>query len=394
MTIVQFGDYEEAFWRFERGGAENYYAQKYSVDFVGSLGTRPHIESVTVICASANAKAAVLPNGVRTVGIDLYPKGRRPRYIELLNLVRASEPTHLIAMTPCIPLIAWGVRAGRRVLPLLADSFRSKGLKAAIDYKLLGLLCNANAIQFVANHNLAASLDLYRIGVSADKVIPFDWPALISPHDFAAKMAPPSATAFQLLYVGAVIESKGVGDAIGAVGLLRRRGANITLTLIGHGDLDVYAGVAKTQGLQDFVRFLGPQSHDEVVQAMRSHDAVVVPSHWSYPEGLPMTLYEALCTRTPLITSDHPMFALKIRDGYNALVFPQRDPEALAKRIAELMRSSELYSRLSTNSMGAADAYLCPLKYDQLITGFLDLNSSQELGKFSLRSYYPDFLNA
>ena len=127
---------------------------------------------------------------------------------------------------------------------------------------------------------------------------------------------------------------------------------------------------------------------------MRSHDAVVVPSRWAYPEGLPMTLYEALCTRTPLITSDHPMFALKIRDGYNALVFPQRDPEALAKRIAELMRSPELYSRLSINSMGAADAYLCPLKYDQLITRFLDLNSSEELGKFSLRSYYPDFLQA
>ena len=261
MTFVQFGDYEEAFWRFERGGTENYYAQKYSVDFVGSLSTRPNIESVTVICASTNAKAAVLPNGVRTVGIELYPKGRRPRYNELLKLVNASEPTHLIAMTPCIPLIAWGVRTGRRVLPMLADSFRSKGLKAAIDYKLLGLLCNARAIQFVANHNLAASLDLYRIGVSAEKVIPFDWPALISPHDFAAKMVPPSATAFQLLYVGAVIESKGVGDAIRAVALLRKRGTNITLTLIGHGDLDAYAGVAKSQGLQDFVRFLGPQSH-------------------------------------------------------------------------------------------------------------------------------------
>jgi glycosyltransferase involved in cell wall biosynthesis len=394
VTFVQFGDYEEASRRLAAGGTENYYAQKYSVDFVGSLPTRPNMESVTVICVSSDARPAVLPNGVRTVGIELYPKQQRPRFRELLELVKVSQPTHLLAMTPCIPLIAWGVRTGCRVLPMLADSFRSKGLKAAFDYRLLGLLFNTNAIEFVANHNLAASLDLNRIGIAAGKVIPYDWPALISPHDFQTKSAPPPAAAFQLLYVGAVIESKGVGDAIDALGLLRKRGMNITLTVIGRGDVDAYKSAVTGRGLQEFVKFLGPQSHSEVVKAMRSHDAVVVPSHWSYPEGLPMTLYEALCTRTPLLTSDHPMFALKIRDGYNALVFRERDCAAFAGRIEELSRSPELYLRLSANALAAADAYLCPLKYDQLISGFLGLNSTIDLRKFSLASSYPDYLKA
>ena len=392
VTFVQFGDYEEAFRRLVHGGTENYYAQKYSVDFVGSLPARSDIESVTVICASADLKSAVLPNGVRTVGIELYPKGRSPRFRELIELVKLSKPTHLLAMTPCIPLIAWGVRTGCQVLPMLADSFRSKGLKAAIDYRLLGLLFNANAIEFVANHNLAASLDLNRIGISADKVIPYDWPAVISPHDFASKDPPPSGAVFRLLYVGAVIESKGVGDAIGAVAALRDRGVNVSLTVIGRGDVDAYKSVVVRRGLQKSVEFLGPQSHSEVVKAMRSHDAVVVPSHWSYPEGLPMTLYEALCTRTPLLTSDHPMFALKIRDGYNAVVFPERDCAAFARRIEELMKSPGLYSRLSANALAAADAYLCPLKYDRLIAGFLESNSSGELRRFSLANSYPDTL--
>lgn len=171
----------------------------------------------------------------------------------------------------------------------------------------------------------------------------------------------------------------------------RKRGVNVTLSIMGRGEVDAFKSVVISQGLQDFVSFLGPQSHSEVVGAMRSHDAVVVPSHWSYPEGLPMTLYEALCTRTPLLTSDHPMFALKIRDGYNALVFPERNPEAFANRIEELWRSPELYSRLSANSL-AADAYLCPLKYDQLISGFLGLNSSLDLRQFSLASSYPDLV--
>jgi glycosyltransferase involved in cell wall biosynthesis len=393
VTFVQFGDYEEAFRRFERGGTENYYAQKYSVDFVASLPGRPTMEAVTVICVSATAKSALLPNGIRTVGVELYPKNHSPRYRELLDLVRASKPTHLLAMTPCIPLIAWGVRAGCQVLPMLADSFRSKGPKAAIQYRLLRLLFNGRAIEFVANHNLAASLDLKRIGISPDKIVPYDWPALISPHDFQTKHAPSSAP-FRLLYVGSVIESKGVGDAIGAVGLLLKKGVKVTLTVIGRGEVDAYRTLVKSQDLQDAVVFLGAQSHSEVVTAMRSHDAVVVPSHWAYPEGLPMTLYEALCTRTPLLTSDHPMFALKIRDGYNALVFPERNCAAFAARIEELRGSPELYSRLSANALVAADEYLCPLKYDQLIAAFLALEPSFDLGKFSLARYYPDYLKA
>ena len=40
---------------------------------------------------------------------------------------------------------------------------------------------------------------------------------------------------------------------------------------------------------------------------MSAHDIVIVPSRHDYPEGLPMTIYEALAMRTPLVVSDHPM---------------------------------------------------------------------------------------
>ena len=103
-----------------------------------------------------------------------------------------------------------------------------------------------------------------------------------------------------------------------------------------------------------------------------------------------MTLYESLCTRTPLLTSDHPMFALRIQDRYNALVFPERNPEACANCIEELLQSPDLYSQLSLNALSAAHGYLCPLKYDQLLSSFLDFGSDTDLKKFSLANYYPD----
>ena len=255
------------------------------MDFVGSLISKVGIESITVICASSDAEQATLPNGVQTVGIELYPRGGSIRDRELIELVRASQPTHLLAMFPCIPLITWGLRASCRVLPIFADSFRSKGVKAALKYRLLAFLLNARSIEFVSNHNLAASLDLKRIGVRPDKIVPFDWPANISPLDFEPKSPPPPDRVFRLIYVGTIIESKGVADVIGALRILRDRGANVSLTIIGRGEIDKFVSLAASQGIQDFVFFLGSRSHSEVIADMRSHDAVVVPSRWSYPRG-------------------------------------------------------------------------------------------------------------
>ena len=61
---------------------------------------------------------------------------------------------------------------------------------------------------------------------------------------------------------------------------------------------------------------------------MHAHDAVVVPSQHAYPEGLPMTIYDAYCSRSPLIASDHPMFRSKVIDDETAVVFGAGDASA------------------------------------------------------------------
>jgi glycosyltransferase involved in cell wall biosynthesis len=80
---------------------------------------------------------------------------------------------------------------------------------------------------------------------------------------------------------------------------------------------------------------------------MRQQDAVLVPSHWAYPEGLPMTFYESLCVRMPLLALNHPMFALRICNGESAVVFPERNPELLAAALENLMDAPEPYVNLS-----------------------------------------------
>ena len=387
LTIVQFGDYAEAVRQFENALGETYYAQRYSVEFIASLAERKEFEGITVISFSSNTRAEIMPSGVRTLGVELYPRGQRPRSHQLVNAVKETRPTHLIVMSPIVPLIHWAIRMGVPVLPMIADSFRAGGLRARVKYRLLAFLLNDSSIQLVANHNLAASLDLERIGVDAHKIVPFDWPAVVSSRNYSAKTAPPDNRPFRLLYVGSLIETKGVGDAIQAVSRVHKRGRRVELTIIGRGDLERFKNLSITEEVEQQVFFSGVKSHSEVLAAMRDHDAVLVPSHWAYPEGLPMTLYEALCARTPLLTSDHPMFALKIRNRYNALVFPERNPEAFADCIDNLAASPELYAQLSNAARKSADSFLCPLKYDRLISGFLSPRERNRLREYSLANY-------
>jgi glycosyltransferase involved in cell wall biosynthesis len=100
-----------------------------------------------------------------------------------------------------------------------------------------------------------------------------------------------------------------------------------------------------------------------------------------------MTLYEALCTRTPVLASDHPVMALKLRDRYNALVFPERSPEALAVLIDELASSPNLYTELSRAAEDGAKGFMCPLDRNRLISDFLTSAARIRLRDYSLANY-------
>lgn len=387
LTIVQYGDYAEAVARFQAGGEANYYAQRYTVDFVAGLAGSAGVEQVTVISFAADIPAKITDGGVHTLGIDLYPQGQPARFDALLAAIAATRPTHLVIGAPIGPAIRWGLQQKLAVLPLFADSFRGKGLKQYIRNRLLARLLNNRGIEYVANHNLAASLDLARIGVSRDKILPFDWPAMTTAQDYAPKPAPSPDRPLRLLYVGQLTEAKGVGDAIRALAILRQRGRNAELTLVGKGDADLFRALAQDEGVGAQMTLAGPLPHSRVLAEMRAHDVVLVPSHHDYPEGLPMTLYEALCVRTPLVVSDHPMFALRIRDGEQALIHPQRDPAAMADRIERLASDPKAYEELSHRAEISVRDYLCPLKWDRLLEGFLDPETRRGLRRFSLAEY-------
>src|SRR5271154_1678859 len=108
LLIIQFGNYAEAEHRFARGEDENYYAQRYTVDYVASLVRAGY--RVRVISLIDNTPLEQLPSGVESVGIRLYPgRFRAPRTQHILRMAAEWKPTHLLLQSPILEILLWAV---------------------------------------------------------------------------------------------------------------------------------------------------------------------------------------------------------------------------------------------------------------------------------------------
>lgn len=370
VVIVQYaGDYGEAFQRLEGGGAENYYAQRYSLDVVASLVSAD--TTVAVICCTATQdEDRLLANGVRVINLH-SPVAVDPDRV--WSAVKACEPSHVCMRTPIAAVLraALGCASVKSVLLTLADSFEDRSLRGRLRAWRLRRLLNHPKVIAVGNHGVNASESLRRIGVRASKIVPWDWPHDVTPHRAAAKTAP-VATQWTLFFVGLIIESKGIGDVMQAVRLLQDDGILVNLSCAGRGETDKFMALAAQLGISAQVRFLGMIPHSQVVPNMRAADLVVIPSRHEYPEGFPMTVYEALSSRTPIVASDHPMYAPHLLKTGSATVFAASDPNAMARCIKAVMGAPEVYAALSSASAGAWDKLQLPITWGDLLTAWID----------------------
>ncbi len=369
LLIVQYaGDYRETVERFAEGGAETYYAQKYSVDAVAEIGEK--IEEVAVLCCmTAEPYNKILQNGVRAIGAGF---NQTIPVKELIKLIEEQNPTHLVLRTPIRRILLWAIKNRVKTLAILADSFVDGGFKAKIKNCLLAKLLNHKTIQWVANHGINSCKSLQKIGVSDNKIIPWDWPSMVTPDSFSPKSLQENATTRNLIYVGSVTEAKGVGDVLEAIAHLKAKNLSVNLKVAGKGQTEFFINKAKQLQIEDCLEFLGLVPHNAVLNLMREADIVLIPSRHEYAEGFPMTIYEAFCSRTPIIASDHPMFKSKLKHGANAMIFPAGNSIVLSACIEQLISDSALYQSLSVASHDAWKQLQIPVKWADLINCWLD----------------------
>lgn len=156
----------------------------------------------------------------------------------------------------------------------------------------------------------------------------------------------------RLLYVGRVVEQKGVHVAIAA---LSRLPPSARLKIVGEGDLayrERLEAMAVELGVRERVEFAGAKPRRELPEVFRAADAVVFPVEWPEPWGL--VPLEAMALGRPVLATGRGGSGDYLVDGRNTLLFEAGHAEALAAVVQSLAGDPALRERLRTGGLETA----------------------------------------
>lgn len=175
-----------------------------------------------------------------------------------------------------------------------------------------------------------------------------------------ATVAEPRSTSrdgrFRLLFVGNLLERKGVKELLRAIASPVIQARDIHLTMAGGGPVDVYRSMAADLGIADRVTFTGWVSQDDARVLMVNSNALILPA---YDEGLPLVILEALASRTPVICTPVGSIPEVLENRRTALFVKPGDEGEIVQAVVTLIDGPELGDQLA-----GAGAVL----YDRLFT--------------------------
>jgi glycosyltransferase involved in cell wall biosynthesis len=154
----------------------------------------------------------------------------------------------------------------------------------------------------------------------------------------------------EILYVGWLLEAKGVRELVQAVrGLPKAR-----LTLVGPEDPAFVASLRPDlEALGERVRVLPPRPREEVRKLYRDADLLVLPT---WREGFPTVVLEAMAAGLPLVATPVGAIPEAVRDGEEGLLVPPRDLPALRGALGRLIDDPALRADLGGRARARAEA--------------------------------------
>lgn len=141
----------------------------------------------------------------------------------------------------------------------------------------------------------------------------------------------------ELLFVGRLVEKKGLRHLIAALPVVVSRFPGATLTIVGFGPLEAeLKREVANRSLADKVRFVGAVQQQDLPKFYRRAALLVAPfvtDRSGDQEGLPVVLMEAIGCGCPLVASDVPGVRDLIQGGEQNMLVPPADADALAAAI-------------------------------------------------------------
>jgi len=152
----------------------------------------------------------------------------------------------------------------------------------------------------------------------------------------------------RLLFVGRLIEEKGILDLIDALPLVLQH-AECQLEVVGEGELEHrLIDRIRQLGIEEHVKRTGYLSGSDLKRAYQRAAIFVLPTSWA--EGFPTVLAEAMDAGLAIVTTPIRGAADHLVEGENALFVGSGDVSGLAASITTLLGDADLRAR-----MGAAN---------------------------------------
>jgi glycosyltransferase involved in cell wall biosynthesis len=144
-----------------------------------------------------------------------------------------------------------------------------------------------------------------------------------------------------VLFVGKMVEKKGVPYLLRAMPAIREAVPSARLVAAGGGPLRLrMEALAREAGVGDAVDFVGPKSHGELKLMYNAADVLAVPSivaRDGETEGMPTVILEAFAAACPVAGSDVAGVPEFVRDGETGLLSRPADPEDLARAVVGVL---------------------------------------------------------
>jgi glycosyltransferase involved in cell wall biosynthesis len=164
-----------------------------------------------------------------------------------------------------------------------------------------------------------------------------------------------------LLFIGRLVEKKGLIYLLKAVQKIIIRNSDIELIICGDGPLrKELEQIVRKDGLDNIVRFVGYTQGGRKKNYLALADILIVPSIITKSgdtEGLPVVVLEGLAAGKSIIGTDVGGLGDVIRDGENGFLIEQKNSDQIADKVLELLRNKELQLKFRENSLKAAENY-------------------------------------
>ena len=327
-------------------------------------------DEVVVACNTGAATEALRAEGFRVINIPIARGGLSPfkslKTVKALAcLIRRENPDVIVNVAiQCVVLSVFagmlvGARRSVNMVTGLGFLFVSGGGKAKVVRAIVSMILRVYA-RFGSVHIIVQNQDdlalMKGLGFKENRISLVRGSGVdISAYAPADKAPGNPKTA---IFVARMLWSKGLAELIEAARMLKSRGRDYRILLV--GDVDPAnpdsANEADLVSWQKdgLVEWLGKRS--DVASLLRDADLAVLPS---WREGLPKALLEAAACGLAMVATDVPGCREIVRDQENGILVPLRDANALANAIETLMEDDAKRAEFGKAARKLVENELC-----------------------------------